>query len=187
MPYIPHTPDDLQEMLSVVGVRTLDDLFADIPPDMRPQSFNLPKGQGEAAVCAYFEDLAAKNRPDMISFLGAGYYAHQIPKAVDALAGRSEFYTAYTPYQAECSQGTLQAIFEFQTAVSRLLDMDCANASVYDGGTALFESAMMAVRATRRRVLVVDEDRFARPGPRSVEAAEELEKWLHPADEREKQ
>ena len=157
MPYIPHTPDDLQEMLSVVGVRTLDDLFADIPPDMRPQSFNLPKGQGEAAVCAYFEDLAAKNRPEMISFLGAGYYAHQIPKAVDALAGRSEFYTAYTPYQAECSQGTLQAIFEFQTAVSRLLDMDCANASVYDGGTALFESAMMAVRATRRRVLVVDE------------------------------
>ncbi len=73
MPYIPHTPDDLQEMLSVVGVRTLDDLFADIPPDMRPQSFNLPKGQGEAAVCAYFEDLAAKNSPDMISFLGAGF------------------------------------------------------------------------------------------------------------------
>ena len=157
MPYIPHTPDDLQEMLSVVGVRTLDDLFADIPQDMRPKSFKLPKGQGEASVCAYFEDLAAKNRPEMISFLGAGYYAHQIPKAVDALAGRSEFYTAYTPYQAECSQGTLQAIFEFQTAISRLLDMDCANASVYDGGTALFEAAMMAVRATRRRVLVVDE------------------------------
>ena len=144
MPYIPHTPDDLQEMLSVVGVRTLDDLFADIPQDMRPKSFKLPKGQGEASVCAYFEDLAAKNRPEMISFLGAGYYAHQIPKAVDALAGRSEFYTAYTPYQAECSQGTLQAIFEFQTAISRLLDMDCANASVYDGGTALFEAAMMA-------------------------------------------
>ena len=89
MPYIPHTPDDLQEMLSVVGVRTLDDLFADIPQDMRPKSFKLPKGQGEASVCAYFEDLAAKNRPEMISFLGAGYYAHQIPKAVDALAGRS--------------------------------------------------------------------------------------------------
>ena len=110
-------------MLSVVGVRSLDELFADIPAAMRPQSFDLPGGKGEAEVCAYFEDLAAQNRPDMVSFLGAGYYAHQIPQAVNALSGRSEFYTAYTPYQAECSQGTLQAIFEFQTAVSRLLDI----------------------------------------------------------------
>ncbi|GHU90906.1 putative glycine dehydrogenase (decarboxylating) subunit 1 [Deltaproteobacteria bacterium] len=157
MPFIPHTPQELREMLAVVGVRSLDDLFADIPPDMRPKHFNLPKGQSEAAVCAMFEKLAAKNRPGMTSFLGAGFYAHHIPKAVDALAGRSEFYTAYTPYQSECSQGTLQAVFEFQTAVSRLLEMDCANASVYDGGTALFEGAMMAVRATRRRTLVVDE------------------------------
>ncbi|MDO5483556.1 MAG: aminomethyl-transferring glycine dehydrogenase subunit GcvPA [Desulfovibrionaceae bacterium] len=157
MPYIPHTPAELQDMLSVVGVRSLDELFADIPAEMRPKSFELPKGRNEADVCAYFEELAAQNRPGMSSFLGAGYYAHQIPQAVNALSGRSEFYTAYTPYQAECSQGTLQAIFEFQTAVSRLLDMDCANASVYDGGTALFEAAMMAVRATRRRVLVVDE------------------------------
>lgn len=157
MPFIPHTPEELQEMLSVVGVRTLDDLFADIPPQMRPKSFNLPKGQSEAAVCAHFEELAAANRPDMMSFLGAGFYAHRIPKAVDALAGRSEFYTAYTPYQAECSQGTLQAIFEFQTAISRLFEMDCANASVYDGGTALFEAAMTAVRSTKRKILVVDE------------------------------
>ena len=157
MPYIPHTPEELQEMLSVVGVRSLDALFADIPAEMRPKSFNLPRGRDEAEVCAYFEELAAQNRTNMISFLGAGYYAHQIPQAVGALSGRSEFYTAYTPYQAECSQGTLQAIFEFQTAVSRLLEMDCANASVYDGGTALFEAAMMAVRGSRRRVLVVDE------------------------------
>ncbi|SDF07395.1 aminomethyl-transferring glycine dehydrogenase subunit GcvPA [Desulfovibrio legallii] len=157
MPYIPHTPEELKEMLKVVGVRALDDLFADIPADMRPRRFDLPKGQSEAAVCAYFEALAARNRTDLTSFLGAGYYAHDIPKAVDALAGRSEFYTAYTPYQAECSQGTLQAIFEFQTAVSRLMEMDCANASVYDGGSALFEAAMMAVRSTKRRVLVVDE------------------------------
>ena len=157
MPYIPHTPEELQEMLSVVGVRDLDGLFADIPPEMRPKQFNLPKGQSEAAVCAYFEGLAAKNCPDIMSFLGAGYYAHDIPKAVDALSGRSEFYTSYTPYQPECSQGTLQAIFEFQTAISRLMGMDCSNASVYDGGSAIFEAAMMAVRATRRRVLVVDE------------------------------
>ena len=157
MPFIPHTPEDLRDMLAVVGVDSLDALFADISQDMRPKSFNLPKGQGEAAVCAHFESLAAKNRLDMISFLGAGFYNHDIPKAVDALAGRSEFYTAYTPYQAECSQGTLQAIFEFQTAIARLFEMECANASVYDGGTALFEAAAMAVRLTKRRVLVVDQ------------------------------
>ena len=157
MPFIPHTPEETAEMLSVVGVRTLDDLFADIPPQMRPAHFDLPKGRSEAAVSSYFEKLAAKNRTDMVSFLGAGFYAHRVPAAVDALAGRSEFYTAYTPYQAECSQGTLQAIFEYQTAVSRLLDMECANASVYDGGTALFEACMTAVRVSRRHVLVVDE------------------------------
>ena len=142
MPFIPHTPDEVQEMLSVVGVRNLDDLFADIPPEMRPKHFDLPKGQ-----CRYFEDLAAANVSPAVSFLGAGFYAHYVPRAVDALAGRSEFYTSYTPYQAECSQGTLQAIFEYQTAVSRLLDMDCANASVYDGGTALFEACMMAAKS----------------------------------------
>ncbi|MDR3320157.1 MAG: aminomethyl-transferring glycine dehydrogenase subunit GcvPA [Desulfovibrio sp.] len=157
MPFIPHTPQEVEEMLAVVGVRSLEDLFADIPPEMRPRRFELPKGQSESAVCAFFEETATKNRADIISFLGAGFYAHYIPKAVDALSGRSEFYTAYTPYQAECSQGTLQAIFEFQTVVSRLMEMDCANASVYDGGTALFEAAMMAVRATRRHVLVMDE------------------------------
>ena len=157
MPFIPHTPGETAEMLSVIGVRTLDDLFADIPQQMRPAHFNLPKGLSEAAVCGYFENLAARNRTEMVSFLGAGFYAHKIPAAVDALSGRSEFYTAYTPYQAECSQGTLQAIFEYQTAVCRLLDMDCANASVYDGGSALFEACMTAVRVSRRKLIVVDE------------------------------
>ena len=157
MPYIPHTPGELHDMLSTIGVRSLEDLFADIPASMRPKQYNLPRGRSEAAVCAHFERLASLNRTDGISFLGAGYYAHHIPRAVDALAGRSEFYTAYTPYQAECSQGTLQAIFEFQTAVSRLMEMDCANASVYDGGSALFEAAMTAVRVSKKRRLVVDE------------------------------
>lgn len=157
MPYIPHTPGELHDMLSTIGVRSLEDLFADIPASMRPKQYNLPRGRSEAAVCAHFERLAALNRTDGISFLGAGYYAHHIPRAVDALAGRSEFYTAYTPYQAECSQGTLQAIFEFQTAVSRLMEMDCANASVYDGGSALFEAAMTAVRVSKKRRLVLDE------------------------------
>lgn len=157
MPFVPHTEDEVRQMLDVIGVTTLDDLFADITPEMRPRSFNLPHGRSEMEVCQRLERLAAANRTDMVSFLGAGFYNHYIPKAVDAITSRSEFYTAYTPYQPECSQGTLQAIFEFQTAVTRLMDMPCANASVYDGGSALFESAMMAVRQTKRHTIVVDE------------------------------
>lgn len=157
MPYIPHTEQELASMLSAIGVKDLDALFSDISPELRAKNFIMPKGQSESNVCSYLEGLAAKNNTNLISFLGAGFYAHDIPKAVDALSGRSEFYTAYTPYQSECSQGTLQAIFEFQTAVSRLFEMDCANASVYDGGTALFEAAMMAVRSTKRRMLLIDE------------------------------
>ena len=157
MPFVPHTEDEVRQMLDVIGVATLDDLFADITPEMRPRSFNLPHGQSEMEVCGRLEALAAANRTDVVSFLGAGFYNHHIPKAVDAVTSRSEFYTAYTPYQPECSQGTLQAIFEFQTAVARLMDMPCANASVYDGGAALFESVMMAVRQTKRHKIVVDE------------------------------
>lgn len=157
MPYIPHTEEETRAMLDVVGVRTLDDLFADIAPDMRPQSFTLPDGLSEMEVCTRLRDLASRNHTNVVSFLGAGFYDHHIPKAVDALAERGEFLTAYTPYQPEVSQGTLQAIFEFQTSVCRLLDMDCANASVYDGGSALFEAGMMSIRQTKRRKLVVDE------------------------------
>lgn len=157
MPYIPHTEEETRAMLDVVGVRTLDDLFADIEPSMRPRRFDVPEGQSEMDVCARLEALAARNHTGVVGFLGAGFYDHHIPKAVDALAGRGEFLTAYTPYQPEVSQGTLQAIFEFQTSMCRLLDMDCANASVYDGGSALFEAGMMAIRLTKRRKLVVDE------------------------------
>lgn len=157
MPFVPHTPADTRQMLDVIGVKTLDDLFADITPNLRPRSFNLPEGQSEMDVCAHFEALSARNAAGMVHFLGAGFYNHYIPKAVDAISSRSEFYTAYTPYQPESSQGTLQAIFEYQTAVTRLFDMECANASVYDGGSAIFEAMMMAVRHTGRKVLVVDE------------------------------
>ncbi len=157
MPYIPHTPEEVREMLEVIGVASLDDLFGDIVPSMRPKHFSLPQGLAEMDVIARLEALASRNRTDVISFLGAGFYEHHIPAAVDAIAGRGEFFTAYTPYQAECSQGTLQAIFEYQTAVCRLFDMDCANASVYDGGSAIFEGVMMAVRATGRRKVILDE------------------------------
>ena len=157
MPFIPHTQAEVREMLDVIGISSLDDLFVDIEPSMRPTSFNIPAGLAEMDVVARLEALAAKNHTDAVSFLGAGFYEHAIPAAVDAITSRGEFATAYTPYQAECSQGTLQAIFEYQTAVCRLFDMDCANASVYDGGSAIFEGVMMAVRSTGRRMIVMDE------------------------------
>jgi len=157
MPYIPHTEEELREMLQVIGVNSIDDLFVDIKPEMRPKSFNLPAGLSEQEIDSYFSDLASKNKQDLVSFLGAGYYDHYIPKAVDALSSRGEFLTSYTPYQPEVSQGTLQSIFEYQTAMSRLFEMDCCNASVFDAGNALFEAGMMASRYTKRDTWVVDE------------------------------
>lgn len=157
MPFVPHSPDEVQQMLDTIGVTSIQELFDVIPADMRPKHFDLGKGLSEMEVCQRIEHAAARNRVDVVSFLGGGFYDHHIPTPVDTLSGRGEFTTAYTPYQPEAAQGTLQAIFEFQTAVCRLLDMDCANASVYDGGTALFEAMMMAVRATKRRKLVIDE------------------------------
>ncbi|MUM76077.1 aminomethyl-transferring glycine dehydrogenase subunit GcvPA [Pseudodesulfovibrio sp. F-1] len=157
MPYVPHTEDEVREMLAAIGVASIGDLFAEISAEMRPASFDIPEGLSEMEVLARLEALAGKNAIDRTSFLGAGFYDHYIPAAVDALTMRGEFYTAYTPYQPEASQGTLQAIFEYQTAVTRLLGMECANASVYDGGTALYEALMMAVRKTRRRKIIVSE------------------------------
>ncbi|SMP53052.1 glycine dehydrogenase (decarboxylating) alpha subunit [Desulfonatronum zhilinae] len=157
MPYIPHTPDEQRRMLDIVGVADMDALFAEIPEALRPKSFDLPEGLGEHEVMRHLETLADKNNTRLVGFLGAGFYDHAIPAAVDFLTSRGEFATAYTPYQPEASQGSLQAIFEYQTAVCRLLDMEYANASVYDGGTALYEAMMMAVRHTKRRKIVVDE------------------------------
>ncbi len=157
MPYIPHTEAERDAMLKVVGVDSLDGLFADIPSSLRPQAFLARHGLSESQVRTLCEELASRNE-QLVSFLGAGYYDHAIPAAVDALAGQSAFVTAYTPYQPECSQGTLQAIFEFQTAVARLMELDCANASLYDGGTALFEATTMCVRqAKKKRRIVLDE------------------------------
>jgi glycine dehydrogenase subunit 1 len=157
MPYVPHTPEDIRRMLDVIGAPSVASLFDEIPAALRPKSFDLPAGKSEMDVLAQLESLANKNASGQVSFLGAGFYDHHIPAAVDALSMRSEFYTAYTPYQPEASQGTLQAIFEYQTAVTRLTGLAYANASVYDGGSALFEGAMMAVRHTGRRKLVVCE------------------------------
>jgi glycine dehydrogenase subunit 1 len=157
MPYIPHTPDEVREMLDVIGVSSIEELFAEIPADLRPKSFDVAPGLTEMEVRRRMERLAGKNRIDMSSFLGGGFYDHYVPSAADMLISRGEFYTAYTPYQPEASQGTLQAIFEYQTAVTRLFEMECSNAGVYDGGTALYEAVMMAVRHTRRKKVVVSE------------------------------
>lgn len=156
MPYTPHTKEQVNEMLKIIGVKKIDDLFKDITPDLRAKSFDIPEGKSEFEVIEHFKKLAGKNATNLISFLGGGFYDHYIPAGVDALSGRAEFYTAYTPYQPECSQGWLQAIFEYQTAICELTGLDAANASLYDGGTALYEAAMMAVRITGRRKIIVD-------------------------------
>ncbi|MDD5440058.1 MAG: glycine dehydrogenase, partial [Candidatus Omnitrophica bacterium] len=155
MSYIPHTADERDCMLKAIGVSSIDDLFKDITPELRAKSFDIPEGKSEFEVMDHFKKLAAKNA-NLINFVGAGFYDHYIPAAVDSLAGRSEFYTAYTPYQPECSQGWLQAIFEYQTAMCELTGLDVANASLYDGGTALYEATMMAVRITGRNKVIVD-------------------------------
>ena len=155
-PYIANTPEEVSEMLKVVGVSSIDDLFQDILPHLQPKSFNLPDGQSEFEVFEHIKSLAAKNANDLIPFIGGGYYDHYVPAAVSALISRGEFYTAYTPYQPECAQGTLQCLYEFQSSICALTEMGVANASLYDGGTALYEAAMMAIRITKRNKIVMD-------------------------------
>lgn len=153
--FCPVSDADCAAMLEAVGARTLEDLFADIPEHLKTQEFRVPKGISELEMMRRLRGLAARNSRDLINFCGGGFYDHYIPAAVNALASRGEFYTAYTPYQAEASQGTLQAIYEWQSAIALLTEMDVANASLYDGGTALFEGMLMALRATERsRALV---------------------------------
>ena len=156
MSYVPHTPEDIQQMLSTIGVKSIDELFKDIPVALRPKSFNLPVSKSEFEVTQSLRKLSAKNATGLVNFVGAGFYDHFIPAAVDALSSRSEFYTAYTPYQPECSQGWLQAIYEYQSIICELTGLDVSNASLYDGGTALFEAMMMAVRHTGRNKIILD-------------------------------
>ncbi|MHA1783049.1 MAG: glycine dehydrogenase, partial [Promethearchaeota archaeon] len=145
MDFIPHDEDTIKEMLETIGVNSLEELFNDIPKDLMVEKFNLPEGLSEPDLQKYIEKLARKNKVYSYSFLGAGCYYHYIPSLVDFVASRSEFYTSYTPYQAEISQGFLQAMFEYQSIISRLTGMDVANASMYDGSTALAEASTMAV------------------------------------------
>ncbi|MBN2477055.1 MAG: aminomethyl-transferring glycine dehydrogenase subunit GcvPA [Pirellulales bacterium] len=161
MPYVPNTPDDRQAMLDAIGVASLDELFEMVPPELRlGRDLNLPAALGELPLSTHMAELAARNTPagQGVCFLGGGSYDHFIPAVVDFVAGRSEFYTSYTPYQAEASQGNLQALFEYQTLITQLTGMDVSNSSLYDGGSAATEAVMMAMHATRRsgRVVVAE-------------------------------
>lgn len=156
--YLPLTTEERQEMLAAIGSASVEELFADIPAGIRLQrEMTLPPALSEGEALTHLTALSAKNKNmrNSISFLGAGVYDHFIPAAVGHVTGRSEFYTSYTPYQAEISQGVLQAVFEYQTMICQLTGMDVANASLYDGATALAEGAIMACGATRRKRVVV--------------------------------
>ncbi len=158
MRYLPHTDVDVQQMLDVIGVSNIDELFSGVPDNCRlKRPIDLPAAKSEAELLALLSGLAKQNTTtsDCDSFLGGGAYNHFIPAVIDQLVSRSEFYTAYTPYQPEISQGTLQAIFEFQTLICQLTGMDVANASMYDGATACAEAVLLTVRAGKKRKKVL--------------------------------
>ncbi len=154
MRYLPLTPEDRQAMLATIGASSIDDLFVDVPTEAQLDGpiRDLPNHAGEMAVETHMKALARKNHAagDMPFFLGAGAYRHHVPASVDHIIQRGEFLTAYTPYQPEIAQGTLQTLFEFQTQVARLFGVDVANASMYDGSTACWEAIVMARRITKR-------------------------------------
>ncbi len=157
MPYLVHSPEDREAMLAAIGVDSMEALLSDISLGLRVDSLRLPRGLSEPEVMAHIRGLAGRNRvfEDRLTFRGGGVYRRFIPAAVAAVTSRPDFYTAYTPYQPEASQGWLQAIFEFQTLVAELTAMDIANASLYDGATAVAEAAMMAVVQTGRDRVIV--------------------------------
>src|SRR5438067_4785462 len=156
MRYLPKSPAEREQMLREIGARSIDDLFSHIPAEYRlRRDLKVPGPLAESEIIDYFRQRAAENANGFVSFLGAGAYNHYRPVVIDALVSRGEFFTAYTPYQAEIAQGTLQAIFEFQTMICELTGMEVANASMYDGSTAVPEAAMMSVRLTGRSNVVI--------------------------------
>jgi len=158
MPFIPNTDNDRKLMFERIGVKNFSELISNIPDEIKfKEEFNLPASVSELEIAKIIQQKAGCNTQtcDKISFLGGGAYDHFIPAAVSFLLSRSEFYTAYTPYQAEVSQGTLQVIYEFQSMIAELMGMEVANASMYDGGSALAEAALMAVSETRRKKILI--------------------------------
>ncbi len=150
MPFIPHTEDEIKQMLSVIGIDSIDNLFDEIPAHLKVKGLeNIPEGLNEMSINRLMQKRAQQDGQPLC-FMGAGAYDHHIPAAVWQITTRGEYYTAYTPYQAEASQGTLQLTYEFQSMMTALTDMDVSNASLYDGATALAEAVLMAVRANRK-------------------------------------
>ncbi len=156
MRYLPKSPSDRVDMLGEIGVSSIDDLFSTIPAEFQlHRDLAIPRGHGESEIIERFKQFAAKNATGYTSFLGAGVYRHYRPVLIDTVVSRGEFLTSYTPYQPEIAQGTLQAMFEFQTMICELTGMEIANASMYDGSTGAAEAIMMAVRVTGRNAAVL--------------------------------
>lgn len=157
IPYLPHTNEDRKEMLDFLGISSFEDLVKSIPAKLRDFDLNIPSGKSEIEIFEEFRKITEKNTSlnEQASFIGGGVYNRYIPSVVGEILGKGDFYTAYTPYQPEVSQGTLQAIYEFQTSICNLTGMDAANASVYDGATAVIEAALMACRITKRKKIVL--------------------------------
>jgi glycine dehydrogenase subunit 1 len=156
MPYVPHTEADKQAMLDVIGVSSIEELFDAVPAQLiQKDYFDLPSGLSELETNKKISNIARRNKNAEVSFLGGGFYHHYIPSHVTNVGSRSEFFTAYTPYQPEMSQGILQAIFEYQTMITRLTGMDSTNASMYDGSSATAEVCFMASAITRRKKILV--------------------------------
>ncbi len=156
MRYHPHTPGDVRQMLDACGVTSITDLFRSIPAKLRlGRALDVPAATDEVSLLSEFQRLAARNRTEHPPFIGAGAYAHHVPPAVDQLLLRGEFFTAYTPYQPEIAQGTLQALFEWQTFVTLLTGLEISNASMYDGASATAEAVLLATRTTGREKVVV--------------------------------
>ncbi len=156
MDYIPHTREDQRVMMESVGIRSIDDLFTDIPEKYRLKNLlDLPSALSEQDVFALMKDIGSQNKLPSITLMGAGVYHHYIPAVVGHVISRSEFYTAYTPYQAEISQGILQAIYEYQTMIAKLTGMQVANASMYDGASAMAEAAVLAAKTLNRTKIII--------------------------------
>ena len=152
--YLPHTKQDIKEMLEVIGVDSIDDLFAEIPTELMGQDLNVPFSHSELELTQVFQDLADKNKK-LVPFVGAGAYDHYTPSIIKHLTQRQEFLTAYTPYQPEISQGTLQYIFEYQSLICELTQLDVSNASMYDGATATAEAMFMATNVRKRKSILI--------------------------------